>query len=177
MLITTVSKRAALLVCILHILVHNCAFSPGHYSIWKQSRVPLAFWVDGSSQDLSAKAHSGRNHQTSLWTAPRGPGHADTHEASAGRHHTLPSRHQCKSQMWISVQRSQVTYHILYFCLNSLIDFHCFRFTPCGCVHSCCHRAEGWFTLKVKRRSCTWTLGLTGSLKSKILKLRHQRVS
>lgn len=62
-------------------------------------------------------------------------------------------------------------------CLNSLSVLCCFRFTLCGCVHSCCHQAEGWSTPKVKRRSCTWILGLMESPKSNTLKLKHQRVS
>lgn len=48
------------------ISAYICAFSAGYYSVWQQPRVPLAFRLDGASQDLAAEAHPGRNHQTSL---------------------------------------------------------------------------------------------------------------
>lgn len=46
--------------------------------------------MDGPSEDLTAEAHPGRDHQAALRTAPRGPGHAGTHEEPAGGHHALP---------------------------------------------------------------------------------------
>lgn len=74
-------------------------FSPGHYSFWQQPGVPLAVWMDGSSQDFVAEAHAGRDHQKTLRTAPRDPGHARAHEAPAGRHHALPPGHQRKTRL------------------------------------------------------------------------------
>lgn len=81
-------------------------FPPGHYSIWQQPCVPLAVRMDGPSEDLAAEAHPGRNHQASVRTAPRGAGHADTREASAGRHLSLSSGDQCETRVLISEQRT-----------------------------------------------------------------------
>lgn len=75
-------------------------FSPGYYPFRQQPGVPLAVWMDGPSQDLTAEAHPGRDHQETLRTAPRGAGHAGTHEAPAGCHHALPSGHKRRTHMW-----------------------------------------------------------------------------
>lgn len=52
--------------------------------------------MDGSPEDLAAEAHSGRDHPKTIRAAPRGPGHADTHEAPAGRHHAVSPGRQRK---------------------------------------------------------------------------------
>lgn len=74
--------------------VSICVLSPGYYSLRQQPGVPLDFRMDGPSEDLTAEAHPGRDHQAALRTAPRGPGHAGTHEEPAGGHHALPRGHR-----------------------------------------------------------------------------------
>lgn len=130
--------------------------------------------MDGPSEDLTAEAHPGRDHQAALRTAPRGPGHAGTHEEPAGGHHALPWGHRGSAHVDEAARYSLVVARTPAW--TSRVSCY-FRFTLCGCVHFCCQQAEGWSTPKVRRRSCMWTSGLTESPKSNTLKPKHRHAS
>lgn len=64
--------RTLILLCVwsLKLLIKDCDSShpifSGYHSLRQQPVVSLAVWMDGSPEDLAAKAHSGRNHQKTL---------------------------------------------------------------------------------------------------------------